>query len=193
MNVDPSGTLFISFMIATLVGAVISSSFSVFEQLLTTGNISWAQVGIAALFGAVAGGLAFTGLGGVIGQFSMQGSLSVLETIAASAANGKLNDLTLGQLTFDFATGGFFGSIGVKKAAKELTRISQIEESLVKVLRRNFVKKGFSGVKKAWSQKSAKYLDVFVEPLVKGDLAIQLSESVLRTLIYWKSKLKIFS
>ena len=192
MYVDPSGTLFISFMIAALIGAITSASFSVFEQFLTTGNISWAQVGIAALFGAAAGGLAFTGLGGVIGQFSMQGSLSVLETIAASAANGELNDLTAEQLAFSFATGGFFGSIGVTKAAKELTRISQIEGSLVKVLRRNFVKKGFSGVKKAWSKKSAKYMNVFVKSTIKDDFKIQFAETFLNVLYYWQNKLKVF-
>ena len=192
MYVDPSGTLFISFMIAALIGAITSASFSVFEQFLTTGNVSWAQVGIAALFGAAAGGLAFTGLGGVIGQFSMQGSLSVLETIAASAANGELNDLTAEQLAFSFATGGFFGSIGVNKAAKELTRISQIEGSLVKVLRRNFVKKGFSGVKKAWSKKSAKYMNVFVKSTIKDDIKIQFAESFLNVLYYWQNKLKVF-
>ena len=87
---------------------------------------------------------------------------------------------------------GFFGSIGVNKAAKELTRISQIEGSLVKVLRRNFVKKGFSGVKKAWSKKSAKYMNVFVKSTIKDDFKIQFAESFLNVLYYWQNKLKVF-
>lgn len=168
MNVDPNGTFLFSLLFAIVVGAVFSATASIFGQLATTGTVNWGQVGISALFGAVAGGLSVIGIGGVVGQFLIQGSLAVLETVSISALNGTLEQLTVDEIVTTFIFAGVLGSIGSKGAAREFKRISQIEGSLVKVLKRDFLKSGFEGLKKTWIKKSPKYIKVFIKPFLRS-------------------------
>ena len=52
--------------------------------------------------------------------------------------------------------------IGAKGAAREFKRVLQIEDSLMKVLKRDFAKNGFKGLVKTWKNKSSKYVSEFV-------------------------------
>ena len=169
-NVDPTGHFLISLIVSMVVGAAVSAAASIVTQLATTRTIDWAQLGISALFGAVGGALSFIGIGGAVGQFFIQGSLSLGETVSLAAAGGSLSDMTVGQGVVSFISGGLLGMIGANKAAKEFKRISQIEGDLGKVLKRGFKKEGFSGLVTTWINKSAKYIKDFIKPTIRGDL-----------------------
>ena len=153
MNVDPNGTFIVSLLLTIVVGSVLAASSSILVQWATTGTVNWAQVGISALFGAVAGALSFIGIGGFAGQFLIQGSLAVMETISLAAVDGTLSQLRFDQLFWTFMFSGVIGGIGGRGAAKEFKRVSQMEKSLIDSLKRGYGKNGISGLKQMWTNK----------------------------------------
>ena len=189
MYSDPRGDFIFSLIASIVVNAALSAVGSVLGQLITTQNVNWGVVGISALFGAISGGLSFVGIGGTIGQFAMQGVLSVGETVSTAALEGTLNSLSVEDIVFAFASGGISGSIGAKGAAKEFARVSDIENSLVKVLKREFNKTGVSGFIAAWSDKSRKYVTQFLKPLLINDLKIIGATTAVGSLRFWAKKL----
>jgi len=189
MNVDPNGRFFFSLLFTIVVGAVFAATSSVLTQIATTGTVDWSKVGISALFGGIAGALSFTGIRGIVGQFFIQGSLAVLETVSLSAVDGTLSQLTPDQLALTFVLAGALGSIGAKNAAKEFKRVSQIEKSLVKVLKRGFTKDGFAGLKKVWADKSVKYVKEFLKPLIRSSSISTAISTAVNISTYWMQKL----
>ena len=190
MNVDPNGTFLFSLLIAIVVGAVFSTAASIVGQLATTGTVNWAQVGISALFGAVASGLSVTGIGGIVGQFLIQGSLAALETVSLSAIDGTLGQLSVGEIFTTFVFAGLLGSIGAKGGAQEFKRISQIEGSLVKVLKRDFIKAGIQGFKQTWIEKSSKYIKVFIRPFLRSTGISTAISTGVTVITEWFKKLR---
>lgn len=57
--------------------AAVSAGSSIIVQKSIKGKIDWGDVGVSALFGAVGGAFALTGVGGVAGQFAIQGGLDL--------------------------------------------------------------------------------------------------------------------
>ena len=92
----------------------------------------------------------------------IQGSLSVGQTLAETAIFNTWNELSVEELVLDFTISGVLGMIGAKGANKEFKRIVQIEESLVRVLKRDFAKKGVKGLVKTWGAKSGKYVKEYI-------------------------------
>ena len=190
MNVDPNGNFLFSFLLAIIVGAVFSATASIISQVATTGTVDWGQVGISTLFGAVAGGLSVIGVGGIVGQFLIQGSLAVLETVSISALDGTLSQLSVGEVVTTFIFAGVLGSIGAKGAAREFKRVSQIEGSLIKVLTRDFIKGGFKGFKQTWIKKSPKYMNVFIKKFLSSTGISTAVSTGVTVISEWLKKLK---
>lgn len=85
---------------------------------------------IFALFGVAASGLSVLGIGGVFGQFLIQESLAVLETVSISAIERTLGQLSIDEIFATFIFAGVLGSIGSKGTAREFKQISQIERNV---------------------------------------------------------------
>ena len=189
MNVDPEGKFLISLLFTVLIGSTASALASMVGQWLTTGTIDWGQVGISALFGGLGSALSLIGVGGFVGQFLIQGVLGVTEIVALSAVDGSLSTLNVGDIITTFLFSGFMGSINAKGAAKEFKRINQVEQSLLKVLKREFGKGGFNGLKNAWANKAGKYLNIFIIPTLKSG-GISLFINIFTNLgSYWIDKI----
>ena len=188
-NIDPSGHFVASLIISIAIGASLSALSSALGQLMTTREVNWAQVGISALFGAAGGALSFIGIGGVIGQFAMQGALSVGEALSLSAVEGSLNNFSLAEGVLSFLAGGVLGSIGAKNAAKEFGRVSDIEKSLLLVLKRGFRQNGISGLLKTWTGKSSKYVSSFLVPTALTSLKITGFNFALGVMGFWLEKI----
>ena len=156
---------------------------------MTTREVNWAQVGISALFGAAGGALSFIGIGGVIGQFAMQGALSVGEALSLSAVEGSLNNFSLAEGVLSFLAGGVLGSIGAKNVAKEFGRVSDIEKSLLLVLKRGFRQNGIFGLLKTWTGKSSKYVSSFLVPTALTSLKITGFNFALGVMGFWLEKI----
>ena len=162
MYTDESGELILTLTITFAISAVFSAGTSIITQLVTTGDVNWGSVGLSALFGGLSGVLALTGVGGVIGQFFLQGALSAGQTIAETAIFNTWDQFSIEGLILDFALSGALGTIGAKGANREFKRILQIEKSLTHVLKRDFAKNGFNGLVKTWRAKSSKYVKEIV-------------------------------
>ena len=188
-NIDPSGHFVASLIISIAIGASLSALSSALGQLMTTREVNWAQVGISALFGAAGGALSFIGIGGVVGQFAMQGALSVGEALSLSAVEGSLNNFSLAEGVLSFLAGGVLGSIGAKNAAKEFGRVSDIEKSLLSVLKRGLRQNGISGLLKTWTGKSSKYVSSFLVPTASTSLKITGFNFALGVMGFWLEKI----
>lgn len=163
----------------------MSAASSAVTQLATEGEVDWVEVGISAAFGAVSGIFATTGVGGVVGQFFIQGALSVGETMAASAYNNDLSNLGVDEIMGSFVLSGLFGMSGSKNDYKEFKKVLQIGDSLKHVLTRDFNKKGVSGFLKTWKNKSKKYVEDFIKPTVRGSAYAGLTQTFVNVTTYW--------
>lgn len=137
-----------------------------------------------------ASGLSVTGIGGIVGQFLIQGSLAALETVSLSAIDGTLGQLSVGEIFTTFVFAGLLGSIGAKGGAQEFKRISQIEGSLVKVLKRDFIKAGIQGFKQTWIEKSSKYIKVFIRPFLRSTGISTAISTGVTVITEWFKKLR---
>ncbi len=162
MLTDETGEFVLTLAIGFAIGAVFSAGASIAMQLAATGSVDWGVVGISALFGGASGLLAATGIGGVFGQFLIQGTLSVGQTLTETAISNTWSQLSIEGILLDFALSGALGMIGAKGANREFKRILQIEKSLVYVLKREYTKTGVNGLVKAWSTKSSKYVKEYI-------------------------------
>jgi RHS repeat-associated protein len=114
--IDPSGhipLLAITMAAGALTGAVISGTVAAVTEYVTTGQINWKNVGVAAAGGAITGAMAGTGLGltgMVIGNAAV--------TAGVYTATELLNDRspTAGGMVISGALGAFAGIIGGKGA-----------------------------------------------------------------------------
>ncbi len=187
MNVDPTGEFFLSFLIVGIVGAISAAVASMVVQVATTGEVDWAQVGISALFGAVSGILSFTGIGGVIGQFVIQGALAVGEMYSIAALNGTASLIGPEEVVATFLFAGVLGTIGSGSAADNFKHVTKIEGAFTKYSFRDIFKKSkpiFSTLLK----RGAKYLGEFVKPLIKQTMVLGFVTAVVSTLNYWVQK-----
>ncbi|MDE7083299.1 MAG: hypothetical protein K2O89_06340 [Clostridia bacterium] len=191
MNVDPSGKFFLSLFIAGLVGAVVAAASSAVVQFATTGEVNWAQVGISALFGAVGGMLSFTGIGGVVGQFIIQGALAVGEMYSVAALNGEVSSIGFAQVVATFLFAGALGAIGSKNAAAGFKRIGQIESDFVKYTIRDVQSYG-APVFSTILSRGAKYFAEFVKPFFKQTIITGGITAIANTSNYWIQKLHNF-
>ena len=169
MFTDESGTILLTVLIGALIGAGISAVSSAITQKLTTGEVDWGQVGISAVFGAVGGALGVTGIGGVAGQFAIQGILGVGETYSLAALGGTAGSIGIGEILGTFVLSGTLGTYGAKGAAKGFKRIGQIEKSFVKYAKRDISRYGKSIIKTI-SKRGAKYINQFILPTFKNSL-----------------------
>ena len=183
MFFDPTGHLILSLIVVAVTGAVFSAVSSIFVQLVTTQTVNWGQVGISSLFGAISGLLSFTGIGGVAGQFFIQGALSLSESVSLAAADGSLSDFSVGEGLLSFFVGGVLGTIGAGKAAQKFKSVWQMDDSLVGLLKRGFSEEGIAGLIGTWAEKSIKYSKKFLKPTI-------ISEAIttgVNTLLNWAS------
>ena len=188
MNVDPSGHLILSLILAAVIGASFAALGSIFSQLLTTGTVNWAQVGISALFGAVGGLLSFTGVGGIVGQFLIQGALGVGELYSIAALNDNVDSVGIEEVVATFLFAGGMGTIGAKGAAKEFKRIGQIEASFIKYFIRD-INRYAKPMLSTFMKRGSKYLKAFVVPTVKQSLVSGGINTVTNIFDYWMQKL----
>ena len=183
MFVDPTGHLILSLIVVAATSAIFSAVSSIFVQLVTTQTINWGQVGISSLFGAIGGLLAFTGIGGIAGQFFIQGALSLGESISLAAVDGSLSGFSVGEGLLSFFVGGAFGTIGAGKAAQKFKSVLQMDESLVGLLKRGFSKEGIAGLIGTWAEKSIKYSKKFLKPTVISEAIT----TIVNTFLNWAS------
>ena len=186
MRVDPTGTLFLSLLIAALVGAAISSLVSIGTQLATTGEVNWGQVGISALFGAVSGMLSFTGIGGVVGQFVIQGALAVGEMYSIAGLNGTVSSIGFAEVAATFLFAGVLSAFGSKGAVAEFRRIGQIESSFIKYAIRD-IKNGMHVIG-TLVKRGSKYLNKFLLPLVKQSFVTGGITGTANVMDFWIQK-----
>ena len=187
--VDPTGHFAIaSLLISMTLGALASGLISTLTQLGTTGTVDPAKVAVSALFGGASAGLSFIGIGGVLGQFAIQGALSVGESITTDLLEGNTIDGdAIGGYVLDFLVGGALGAIGSKDSFKEFKRIGQIENSLTGLVGRSFKKKGFKEAFKTLGKKSGKYVDDFLKPTVEENIRSLISIPI-DVGLYWFNK-----
>ena len=184
MYVDPTGRIFLSLLIAGFIGAVAAAIGSIGVQYLTTGEINWSQVGISALFGAVSGILAFTGFGEAIGQFIIQGTLAVGELYSIAAYNGTVDSVGFAEVVATFLFAGALGTIGSGNAAKEFTRIGQIEGSFIKYSLRDIIKGGES-IFSTVLNRGVKYFKDFIKPFITQSFVIMGITAFANIVDYW--------
>ena len=184
MFTDETGTILLSILISAAIGAGISALSSIASQLLTTGEIDWGQVGISAAFGAVGGALAFTGVGGIAGQFVIQGALGVGETYSLAALNGTVSSIGMGEVLGTFVLSGTLGAIGAKGATKEFKRIGQIEASLIKYVKRDVKRYGASLIKTV-AKRGVKYAREFLLPTLTSTAVSNGIISFIGVSSYW--------
>ncbi len=188
MGYDPYGTFFLSLLIAAVVSAAASALGSIIVQAATTGRVDWAQVGISALFGAVSGALSFTGVGGIVGQFFIQGALAVGEMYSIAALHGEVGDIDPNQVVFTFLFAGAVGAVGSIGAAKEFKRIGQIEKNVIKYTMRDVNRYGAPLVK-TFLSRGAKYINQFVLPFTKHAFVSAGISAVANISIHWFNQL----
>ena len=185
---DPNGNVIWSLLFAAFIGAVASVITSVVVQSATTGSINWGQVGISALFGAVGGLLSFTGIGGVVGQFIIQGTLGVGELYSIAALNDTLDSIGIEEAVATFLFAGGLGAIGAGNAAKEFKRINQIEADFIKYTIRD-IKKYAKPVFSTIFARGSKYFRSFVVPTVKASLVSTGINAMVGISTYWIQRL----
>ena len=188
MNVDPSGHIILSLIIAAVIGAAASALSSVMSQLLTTGTINWGQVGISALFGAVGGLLSFTGVGGVLGQFLIQGALGVGELYSISALNGTIDSVGIEAVVATFLFAGGVGSLGTGSAAAQFKRIGQIESSFIKYTLRD-IKRYAKPILSTIVKRGGKYFKAFIAPTMRQAAISGGVNTIANIFDYWMQKL----
>ena len=184
MYTDETGEILLSILFSAIIGAAVSAVASIGSQLLTTGEVDWGKVGISAAFGAVSGTLAFTGVGGIVGQFAMQGALGVAETYSIAALNGTSSSIGVGEVVGAFLFSGTLGAIGAKGAANEFKRIGQIEASFVKYAKRDISKYGMSIIKTV-SKRGSKYIHEFLLPTFNSAIVTTGISSFFDVSSYW--------
>lgn len=161
-EVDESGRVLLTLLIAALVGMAASAIVSVGTQLITTGTVNGWQVLTDALFGGLAGMVAVSGLGAV-GLFFAQGLISAGNTIANNLISGEY--ITGYDVASSFIFGGIMGALGGKF---DLRRISQIEGSMRNTLISKFRNGGWKAFSAAFTDKTRKYTSEFVMPYLKS-------------------------
>ena len=168
MFTDESGTILLTLVVGALIGAGLSAISSIVSQLATTHEVEWGQVGISAAFGAVGGALSVTGIGGVVGQFAIQGALSVGELYSLGAVSGDVSSIGVGEVLGTFALSGVLGAIGAKGAAKEFKRVGQIEASFIKYAKRDITRYG-DPIIQTIAERGNKYIKKFIFPTVREE------------------------
>lgn len=163
MNFDPTGKLFLSFLIAGLVGATVSAFASIVTQKMTGGEVDWRQVGISALFSAVGGVLSFAGVGGLAGQFVLQGGLAVAELYSIAAVEGDVSSIGAGEAIGTFIFAGLLGAF-TKPKAKWVKQVNDIGKAFTKYAMRD-IQRYSAPVISTISRRGAKYMNVFVKKL----------------------------
>ena len=184
MEIDPTGEILLSILFSAIIGAAVSAAASIGSQLLTTGEVDWGQVGISAAFGTVGGALSFTGIGGIAGQFAIQGALGVAETYSIAALNGTVSSIGFGEVLGTFVLSGTLGAIGAKGAAKEFKRIGQIEASLIKYVKRDVKRYGASLIKTV-AKRGGKYAWEFLLPTLSSVAVTSGIISFIDVSFYW--------
>ena len=188
MFTDETGEIIFSIILSALIGAVISAVASIGSQLLTTGEVDWAQVGISAAFGAVGGALSFTGIGGVAGQFAIQGALGVGETYALAGLNGTASSISFGEVVGTFLFSGVLGTVGAKGAATEFRRIGQIERDFLRYSWKNISKKNAS-ILKTVTKRGRKYMNDFIKPTIFSSLTTGGISAFANVSYFWGQKI----
>lgn len=107
----------------------------------------------------------FTGIGGVLGQFVIQGGLAVGEMYSIAALNNNVSSIGIEQVVATFLFSGALGAIGSNRAAKEFKRVAQVEADMIKYSARDILRNGKSIIE-VLSKRGIKYSDVFLKPYV---------------------------
>ncbi len=162
-EVDESGKVLLTLLIAALVGMAASAIVSVGTQLITTGTVNGWQVLTDALFGGLAGMVAVSGLGAV-GLFFVQGLISAGNTVVNSLISGEY--ITGYDVASSFIFGGIMGALGGRT---DLRRISQIEGDMRKTLISKLKNRGWKAFSAAFTDKTRKYTSEFLWPLIKSE------------------------
>ncbi len=188
MYADPSGELLLSLLIAAFFGATASAIASTIVQAATTHKVDVWQVAISALFGAVSGALSFWGIGGVAGQFIIQGALGVGEMYAIAGLNGTASEVTGVQVLATFLFAGSLGAIGGKGGTKGFNRAIQIEKDFLNYAGREIGRYGtpmFTALKN-WG---GKYAKEFIKTTFLDSFAIGGVSAIANIADYWIQKL----
>ena len=160
MYIDPTGHgISLTFCIVVGLSAVLAGASSMATQYFLYDSIDWWEVAISAGFGALTAALSLIGIGGVWGQFAIQGSLSVAEDLTIAAYNNELNlnNIGLDGLVSSFLISGALGMIGAKSAANEFRRIRQIEKSMFRAIKSQ-AKNMFKGLVKTTGKEISRQL-----------------------------------
>ena len=125
MNTDPSGHFVISFsaiaismLIGFAIGATVSGTVAIIEEVYNDGNWNWdastwdwRSIAKSALGGGVAGAISAIPIGGVIGSLLFGGTASVL----GGLISGSVHDLKSGLLAFGIGAGANMIGYGASK------------------------------------------------------------------------------
>lgn len=188
MNIDPSGHIILSLIAVAVIGSTAAALSSILAQALTIGTINWGQVGISALFGAVGGVLSFTGIGGVVGQFLIQGALGVGELYSLAALDGTASSIGIEEVISTFLFAGGIGAIGAGKAAQEFKRVGQMEASFLKYAGRDITKYR-KPMLSTVLKRGKKYLKTFLIPTFRQSIISGGINTVVNIFDYWRQKL----
>ena len=130
----------------------------------------------------------FTGIGGVSGQFVIQGGLAVGEMYSIAALNNNVSSIGIEQVVATFLFSGFIGALGSKNAASDFKRIGDIESNMLKYSARDILRNGKSIVE-VLSKRGIKYFNVFLKPYVKNAFLTAGISAMANFANYWIQKL----
>ncbi len=117
-NNDPSGMIW-HIAVGAGIGAVLGAVSSVVTQVVgnaltgKTVNVNWRDVGLAAVGGAISGGLAASAVG-IVGQIVGNATVSLGNNVASQMLDGN-SSFDFGSMLIDTAIGttaGYFGGAG---------------------------------------------------------------------------------
>ena len=172
-----------------MVGGLVSGVASAISQYVLNGSIDVGDMLISAGFGALSAGLAFIGIGGVLGQFLLQGALSVAEDLLVANYHDDWSDISTESIIFSFTTSGILGMLGAKTASQEFKRVAQIEKSMFKAMRtqikyahKGMIKTTGKKISQQFGKKSAKNLiNKIIKPGIKDLLVDEMLNWALGT------------
>ena len=156
MYVDPTGEAFLLFLVAALIGGIVSFAASAATQaIFNDGHVNWGVAAIDGLFGAIAGALWMVpGLGPVATGFINAGLTAVNGIITTGIENDWqytwkdvitiASSATLSGLVSGYARNVFFANRGYELLTKSHKLVGTISQRIVSSYYNNDASKIFS-------------------------------------------------
>lgn len=179
---DPDGR-WLNIVIGAVVGGIVSAISTAVQTYKETGKVDIGKTVVSGITGAVSGGFAATGLGGVAGQVLVGAATSAIDSGYSNYKDYKAGKITAGEAIFgtlvDTTTGALFGAMGAEGtgAFKESCKITKAGIQGTKTLLAKGLHPATKAVAKAASRELVKY--------AKKELVNAAIDGCISTAVAW--------